>query len=68
MRVQVAVLRDALATALVVGPVLTLINHGDTMAAGGALPSGKVALTFLVPFTVATVAGLRASHRRELGR
>lgn len=60
-----AVIRDAAITALVVGPILTLINHGDKIVSLAPLPWAKVALTFLVPFLVAMNAGLRAARRAK---
>lgn len=55
--------RRAALTALVVGTILTAINHGDAIAAGDAPPLFKVALTYCVPYCVATwgaVCGKRA--------
>ncbi|SMF84022.1 hypothetical protein SAMN06265365_1662 [Tistlia consotensis] len=40
--------------ALVVGTILNLINQGDALLAGGDIDLVKVALTFLVPYGVAT--------------
>ena len=63
---SVAVFRDALATALVVGPILVAINHGDRLMSGAPLPWLKISLTFLVPFLVASFAGWRATQRRRV--
>lgn len=54
-------------TALVVGSLLMLINHGDALLAGslGLDRVAKIALTFVVPYGVATYASvqaLRSSH------
>jgi hypothetical protein len=40
--------------ALVVGTILNLINQGDRLAAGAPLDWGKLALTYAVPFLVAS--------------
>ena len=41
---------------LVVGTLLALINHGDKLLGPGlgAVDAGKIALTYLVPYAVAT--------------
>ncbi|MEM7739884.1 MAG: hypothetical protein AAF225_03715 [Pseudomonadota bacterium] len=57
--------RDALVTALVVGPVLIAINYGDLMLDGRDLPVGKMALTMIVPFLVASFSGMRAALRQQ---
>ena len=60
--------RKSLMTSLVVGTILALINHGDTMVAGGALPLGKIALTYCVPYCVTTwgaVTGKRALLKKQ---
>ena len=46
--------KRALMTALVVGKILTLINHEDVILEGGYLNYGKVYLTYCVPFCVTT--------------
>jgi hypothetical protein len=48
---------------LVVGTVLALINHGDTMLTGGLTLAAiyKVLLTYFVPFAVSVYSGVRAS-------
>jgi class 3 adenylate cyclase len=66
---QPSVVRRALITSLLVGAVLTLINHGAELFAGG-LQSGQlwqVALTFAVPYVVSTLASLGAigGHKAE---
>lgn len=63
--------RKALLTALVVGTLLTAINHGDTILAGIWPPPLKVFLTYCVPYCVTTwgaVTGKRAQWRRSLLR
>lgn len=46
--------RKAAATALIVGTLLTAINHGDTILAGQLPPLLKVLLTYCVPYCVTT--------------
>ena len=60
--------RKAFATALVVGTVLTTINHGDSLLAGSAPAAIKVALTYCVPYCVATwgaITGKRSQWARD---
>jgi hypothetical protein len=60
------ILRRSLVTCLIVGVVLTAINHGDAIARGELSPTlvWQVGLTFLVPFVVATVSSAAAIRRR----
>ncbi len=62
-------LRRTAAIALVVGTVLMLINHFDTIVSGDATRTTwlKVALTYCVPFVVSNL-GLLAGKRAELER
>jgi hypothetical protein len=46
--------RRSLAVAAIVGTALNAINQGDVWLVGGALDYWKMALTYLVPFCVAT--------------
>jgi hypothetical protein len=46
--------RRALWTAIVVGIILNLINQGDALVSGGRMNWFKAALTFVVPYFVAT--------------
>ncbi len=46
--------KTAFLAALVVGTILTAINHGDVILAGDAPPVLKMALTYCVPYCVAT--------------
>ena len=46
--------RRALWVAVVVGTVLNLINQGDAIVAGGSINVVKMALTYIVPYCVAT--------------
>ena len=56
------VVRRALLFALVVGPILIAINHGDALLEGelGALRWLKMGLTVLVPYLVSTVSSVAA--------
>lgn len=65
---QRATVRRAVTVALIVGPVLTLINQYDAIASGsfGAKSFFKMGLTFLVPYSVSSyssVMALRAAQR-----
>ena len=58
----------ALVMGLVVGTILTAINHGDFILAGQMPDPVKVGLTYLVPYCVATygaVTAKRAAWRRQ---
>jgi len=59
---QPAVIRTATRFALIVGPILVMINHGDTIIAGEMTTSDwlKSALTMLVPYTVSTLSSISA--------
>ena len=60
--------KKALLTALVVGSVLTAINHGDAILAGQNPPLVKVLLTYCVPYCVTTwgaVTGKMSQLRRQ---
>ena len=46
--------RRALGTALVVGTTLNLINQGDRLVSGQSVDFLKLALTYCVPYIVAT--------------
>lgn len=63
--------KKAFLTALVVGSILTTINHGDTIAAGHWPPALKVVLTYLTPYCVTTwgaITGKRAQWKRDAAR
>ncbi|MGE0705491.1 MAG: nitrate/nitrite transporter NrtS [Vicinamibacterales bacterium] len=55
-------IRRALSTSVLVGPLLTVINHGgalsDDLSPGRIL---RVALTFVIPYVVSTVASVHAT-------
>lgn len=50
---------------LVVGPVLTLINQFHALTEPATLNPWKAALTFLVPYCVATVSAVLAGNARS---
>ena len=54
-------------TALLVGSILALINHGPEILAGSLELSKlwRIALTALVPFSVATLVGVAAKRRQR---
>lgn len=56
------IVHRAVFIAVIVGNVLALINHGDSFFLGTMERSDwlKVALTFLVPYTVSTVSSVLA--------
>lgn len=61
--------RRSLVVALVVGTVLTLINQGDALLQGHDLNWLKAALTYAVPYCVATYgayAAARSRHKEHL--
>lgn len=57
-------LRRALIVAGIVGPILALINHGDTIFSGNVARAGalRIAATFLVPFCVSCVSSCLAAQ------
>ena len=65
-RLQIArrpeVIRTATRFALIVGPVLILINHGDKIIMGemAQLDWLKCFITLLVPYTVSTLSSISA--------
>jgi hypothetical protein len=60
-------LRRTVLTALVVGSVLFVINHLDTVLGGtaGVATWVKAGITYLVPFCVANIGLLVGTHRRD---
>ena len=65
---QASVRRRALKVALIVGSILAVINHGDVVLSGQATATVwiKVALTFLVPYCVATFASVQAIRQKQI--
>jgi len=67
-RIQTArrpeVVRTALRFAMIVGPILVFINHGDAILAGNMDTTDwlKSALTMVVPYTVSTLSSISAYH------
>lgn len=60
--------KKAIFTALVVGTILTAINHGDVILTGLAPPIWKMVLTYCVPYCVTTwgaITGKRAQWSRN---
>jgi hypothetical protein len=60
------IVRRSLVVAVVVGTVINLINQGDALVAGQALNWWKIALTYCVPYCVATYGAVSA--RLEMQR
>ena len=58
--------RRSLVVSLVVGPILNLINQGDVLFGDGRLDLVKIALTYLVPYCVATYGAV--SYRISIAR
>lgn len=54
------IVRRSLILAAVVGTILNLINQGDALFAGAALVAWKIALTYCVPYCVATYGAVTA--------
>ncbi len=54
--------RRSLMVATIVGTLLNVINQGDALLAGDAVNWLKVALTYAVPFCVATYGAYSASR------
>jgi urea transporter len=61
-------LRRSVRIALVVGTLLALINHGDSLLQGRVTTTLalKILLTYTVPFTVATWSALVNSRGRKM--
>jgi len=62
------VVRTATKFALIVGPVLALINHGDAIVDGSmqVVDWMKVGLTMIVPYTVSTLSSISAYRSCEI--
>jgi Mg/Co/Ni transporter MgtE len=56
------IVRRGLKIGLIVGTILTAINHGDVILAGQMMPDTgwKILLSYLVPYCVSTYAGVLA--------
>ena len=59
---EASVVRRAIRMMMVVGCILALINHGDTLVAGTMTAAAwiKVFLTFAVPYCVSTISSVQA--------
>ena len=64
------VVRTALRFALVVGPILVVINHGDRLLDGtmDTVDWLKSLLTMIVPYTVSTLSSISAYRSYEEDR
>jgi hypothetical protein len=62
-----AILGRAIRVALVVGTILFVINQSDVVLRGQMTPLvvAKIALTYLVPFSVSTYSALAANRLRR---
>ena len=59
--------KKAVLTALIVGTVLIVINHGDVLSRGDLPPIWKILLTYFVPYCVTTwgaFSGKKAQIKR----
>jgi hypothetical protein len=67
---QRATVRRAVTVAMIVGPVLTLINQYDAIASGsfGAKFFFKMGLTFLVPYSVSSYSSVMAVRAAQRSR
>ena len=58
--------KKALMTALVVGTILTTINHGDVILKGESISYFKILLTYCVPFCVTTWGAIHGKRVKLL--
>ena len=58
--------KEALMTALVVGTILTSINHGDVIIKGESINYIKILLTYCVPFCVTTWGAVHGKRKKLL--
>ena len=58
--------KKALMTALVVGTILTSINHGDVILKGESINFFKILLTYCVPFCVTTWGAIHGKRVKLL--
>jgi len=58
--------KKALMTALVVGTILTTINHGDVILRGESINYYKIMLTYFVPFCVTTWGAIHGKRVKLL--
>lgn len=57
--------RRSFLVALVVGTILNLINQGDALLGGGHIVLWKLALTYAVPYAVATYGAVSFRLRAD---
>lgn len=57
-------------TALIVGTILAIINHGYTLLTGHFTPGEiyPLLLTYCVPFTVSMISQVQGKRQRDLAR
>jgi hypothetical protein len=55
---------DSLTVAIIVGTILTAINHGDEILEERMPPFWKLFLTYLTPFAVSTFSAVRTKLRQ----
>ena len=63
--------KKAFLTALVVGTILTIINHGDLILSGGFPSLWKILLTYCTPYCVTTwgaATGKAAQWRKSINK
>ena len=58
--------KKALMTALVVGTIITTINHGDVILRGESINNFKILLTYCVPFCVTTWGAIHGKRVKLL--
>ena len=58
--------KQARMTALVVGTILTTINHGDVILKGESINYFKILLTYCVPFCVTTWGAIHGKRVKLL--
>ena len=58
--------KKALMAALVVGTILTTINHGDVILRGESINYYKIMLTYCVPFCVTTWGAIHGKRVKLL--
>lgn len=54
------IVRRSLVIAVIVGTILNFINQGDALVSGGPVVAWKLALTYCVPYCVATYGAVTA--------
>ena len=64
------IVRRSLILAAIVGTLLNVINQGDALVAGAHLVTWKIALTYCVPYCVATYGAVsaRLDHMKRSAR